>query len=360
MSAGAMNEDRCPAGLIEGFYGREWSWEDRHAYAAFLKERGFCFYIYAPKGDRVLRKSWQSPWPKAQHDALVRLAAAYKAEGLSFGIGFSPFELYLDDTVEARAALKRKMDEINAIGPDILCILFDDMKGDVPGLAGLQAKLTDEIAALSTASRFIMCPSYYSFDPILEKVFGAMPENYMQDLGRDLDPAFDVFWTGPKVCAPEFTKAHIEEVTEIFSRKPFLWDNYPVNDGARMSRFLHLDAFTGRPGALGPLLAGHAVNPMNQPAASRIPLRTLEESYRLGEAYDPRAAFEQAAFAEAGDSLGRLLIADLEVFQRQGLDKLDAPAMSARYAPFGGTALGKEILDWLAGRYEFDPACLTD
>ncbi|MEM8934075.1 MAG: sulfatase-like hydrolase/transferase, partial [Acidobacteriota bacterium] len=35
--------------------------------------------------------------------------------------------------------------------------------------------------------RFIACPTYYSFDPALERVFGAMPENYLTDFGRLLD-----------------------------------------------------------------------------------------------------------------------------------------------------------------------------
>ncbi|MEZ5741799.1 MAG: hypothetical protein R3E68_21770 [Burkholderiaceae bacterium] len=41
-----------------------------------------------------------------------------------------------------------------------------------------------------------------------------------------------------------------------------LWDNYPVNDGQRMSQYLHLRAFTpDAPATLAPLLRGHAINP---------------------------------------------------------------------------------------------------
>ena len=39
-------------------------------------------------------------------------------------------------------------------------------------------------------------------------------------------------------------------IGEAMRRKPFLWDNYPVNDGPRMSQFLHLRAFTGRGAAI--------------------------------------------------------------------------------------------------------------
>ena len=54
------------------------------------------------------------------------------------------------------------------------------------------------------------------------------------DKGRLLDPAIGMFWTGPETCAREYTPGHLARVAEQMGRKPFLWDNYPVNDGARM------------------------------------------------------------------------------------------------------------------------------
>lgn len=67
----------------------------------------------------------------------------------------------------------RLIDEV--LQPDILAVLFDDMKGDTPDLARHQLTIAHDIAAHSKASRLIFCPSYYSTDPVLEKVFGAMP-----------------------------------------------------------------------------------------------------------------------------------------------------------------------------------------
>ena len=48
------------------------------------------------------------------------------------------------------------------------------MRGDIPNLANLQIDYMHQVAELSTAKRIIFCPTYYSFDPVLEKVFGAM------------------------------------------------------------------------------------------------------------------------------------------------------------------------------------------
>ena len=112
-------------------------------------------------------------------------------------------------------------------------------------------------------------------------------------------------WTGEEVCAREYSPGHLARVADQLGRKPFLWDNYPVNDGARMSQHLHLRGFTGRPAAIGDHLAAHGINLASQPVLSRIPALTLAESYATGDGYEYGAAFERAARAVLGDDAGR-------------------------------------------------------
>lgn len=50
-------------GLIEGFFGKGWSWEARARYAQWLPRHGYGFYLYAPKEDGYLRKHWATPGP---------------------------------------------------------------------------------------------------------------------------------------------------------------------------------------------------------------------------------------------------------------------------------------------------------
>src|SRR5690606_14309512 len=112
------------------------------------------------------------------------------------------------------------------------------------------------------------------------------------DLGASLDKAIDVFWTGPQVISHSYPRDHLLEVADKLQRKPFLWDNYPVNDARRLTPFLHLQAFTGRSKALRDLCSGHLANPMNQAWLSQLPLATLAALYRE-EAYDPMQAFRK-------------------------------------------------------------------
>ena len=81
-------------GVIEGFFGRPWSWQARLDYANFLKNNGFQFYIYAPKADPYLRIHWQAFWPEATFAELKRLGERYRQAGLAWGIGINLFVTY--------------------------------------------------------------------------------------------------------------------------------------------------------------------------------------------------------------------------------------------------------------------------
>ncbi|MEI9995857.1 MAG: beta-N-acetylglucosaminidase domain-containing protein [Rhizomicrobium sp.] len=342
-------------GLIEGYYGTPWSWPARARVVATLKPHGYAHYIYAPKADAFLRKRWREPHPAADASALRTLSAQCRGMGVRFGIGLSPFELYRDFNAEAKADLARKLAEFDAWGIDDLAVLFDDMRGDLPDLAKTQADILHWVRARSRASRLIVCPSYYTDDPVLDRFFGKRPDDYLEDLGRLLDPAIAVFWTGEEVCSREYSPGHLARVTQQLGRKPFLWDNYPVNDGQRMSQYLHVRAFTGRPASLAPHLAAHSINPALQPMLSCIPAVTLAESYRLGEAYEYGRALENAARALVGTELATAIRNDLLFFHDVGLERLAEKTkerLRARYGAIEHDA-AREIVAWLDGAYRF-------
>ena len=340
-------------GIVEGYYGRPWSWAERAAQVEALKPHGYGFYIYAPKADAFLRRRWREPHPAAEHAELARFSAHCRTNGVRFGVGLSPFELYRDFGPDAKAALADKLAELDAAGVDDLAILFDDMRGDLPGLAPSQADILHWVAGRTRASRLIMCPTYYTDDPLLDIVFGARPADYLADLGRALDPAIEVFWTGEEVCSPAYSPGHLQRVAEALGRKPFLWDNYPVNDGPRMSPFLHLRGVTGRGAELRPHLAAHAVNPALQPVLSRIPMIAQALSYAEGDAYAYHRATRRAAHEALGEALGDLVVTNLMWLQDLGRDRLEpayADRLRARLAPFDHPG-AREILGWLDGAY---------
>lgn len=339
-------------GLIEGFYGRPWSWRERVDTVAFLAPHGYDFYLYAPKADPFLRRRWREPHPDEALQALGNLAGQCARLGVRFGVGLSPFEIYRGFDEAAKADLARKLAELDAVGVVDLAILFDDMRGDLPDLARSQVEIVHWIAGRTRARRLIFCPTYYSDDPVLDRAFGARPPGYLTDLGQGLDPAVDVFWTGEEVCSRAYGVNSLGRVTQALRRKPVIWDNYPVNDGPVMSQSLHLRAFTGRPASMAGAIRAHAVNPASQPVLSRIPALTLAESYANGEDYNYGAAFDRAAAKVLGSDLAAVVRGHLSLLQDTGLDRLGETArrLRARYQEFDHDG-AREILAWLDGSW---------
>jgi hypothetical protein len=337
-------------GVIEGYFGRPWLHEDRKRVLTRLRELGFSFFHHAPKADAFLRRRWREPHPDAARADLADLSAHCRGLGLRFGLGLSPYELYRDIGAPTLATFASKVRALDEIGIDDLAILFDDTRGDVPDLAAREAEIVHVAMAHTRASRVLVCPTYYSDDCMLDAVFGQRPAGYLEDLGRRLDPRAGVYWTGEEICAREFGAGHLARVAEALRRRPTLWDNYPVNDGPRMSRFLHLRGFTGRPGTIGPHIAAHAINPALQPHLSLIPAATLAASYREGAGYAYMQAFREAARAQAGETLATMLEQDLHALQDRGIDQLgeDRARLRARYAAVDHP-MAVEVVRWLDG-----------
>ena len=342
-------------GVIEGYFGDPWSHADRLAVVARLAPLGFGFFHHAPKADAFLRRRWREPHPDAAAEELAALSAHCRRNGLRFGVGLSPYELYRDLTAAARADFLAKLRALDAIGLDDLAILFDDTRGDVPDLAAKEAEIVHEAMAATRATRVLMCPTYYSDDRMLDVVFGERPAGYLEDLGRRLDPRVGVYWTGEEICAREICAGHLERVAGSLRRKPVLWDNYPVNDGPRMSRYLHLRAYTGRTGGIGDCVAAHAINPALQPHLTLIPAATLAIAYREGHGYCYMRAFRKAARELAGPALAAMLEEDLLRLQDLGIDQLatERDRLRDRYRAVDHP-MAAEVVRWLDGAYTVD------
>ncbi|MFT5574740.1 MAG: hyaluronoglucosaminidase [Bermanella sp.] len=346
-------------GLIEGFYGRQWSWDQRRDMAEFLSHNGYNHYIYAPKGDSALRSEWCAPFSAQWLKKLREFGGHCRAQGLKWGVGLSPMGLQQHYGAGDRDALKRVLEQINSLDPDVLWLLFDDMRCDHAGLAQNQCAVSADVAAEFNGA-LAVCPSYYSNDPILDDVFGLRPADYLRELAGGLGAEVDILWTGEKVLSETLGQVDCDAFQEQAGRKPLLWDNYPVNDGLKSSRFLNLNAFTHRSRALRHCSAGHFVNPMNQAELSKLALSSLPALYGVGE-FDADALRAQAMDRLPAE-LARLLTRDWSLFQTQGLDAIESAErqrLSQEYAACNHPAT-TELRAWLAEEYRFDPDCLTE
>lgn len=344
---------------MEAYYGRCWSFEARQRCLALYPELGLENYLYAPKSDRRLRSEWSSPWDIDTFDHLSRLFADSHTAGLKCGVGLSPLGLTDIAVADQRIALREKIAQINELSCHWLGIFFDDMPSVGKSMARYQLEIVEYIASYSNAKKLIVCPSYYTSDQLLEKLFGPRPSSYWEELGKNLPAEVEIFWTGEQVCSRTFKRENIEFIAGEFRRLPTLWDNYPVNDGEKSSRFLNIRPFTQRPGWLQEYTAGHFANPMNQAYLSLLPLATLPCSYGADD--DTQSGRWEAAARKLCPELYRKIWQDSAVFQNEGLDTLDSLDRKQGFRHYYSSESGfaGEITDWLEGAYTFDPACLT-
>jgi hypothetical protein len=205
--------------------------------------------------------------------------------------------------------------------------------------------------------RLIVCPTYYSDDPILEQVFGEMPAGYLDVLGAGLDASVDVFWTGPKVISPAICKDDIMRVSRVLKRAPILWDNYIANDGRKTADFLPIKTFDSRQLDALQACAGILVNPMNQAELAKPSLLTL-----AGLLTGAESSIESAIDKLFPRKLAQLIVRDYQLFLQQGRSNIPrqrAADLLDDYSVIDHPAAA-ELCRWLDGFYQFDPACLTD
>ena len=377
--------------VLEGFYGRTWSFEQRHFLLSLLATDFLGLYsanvapvlpvkhyCYAPKADRKLRQDWQQCWAEHEYTEIARLARFAGDNQLEFSLGFSPlglYELWTGSHSEKQAAQQsiiKRLDEFATLKISALGLFFDDMIGDKPDLASVQAEITAFIQVYLHEINFSIdlyfCPSYYSFDPVLEELFGKMPTNYWQDLGKLLPDDVAVFWTGDKVISSSYPEQSVKPIAQCFQRPITLWDNSCVHDGKISAKFLPIKS---GPKVLAlqnnALLAGIWFNPANAFSIAVLSLLGMlakdEFNSLLATISEPLAIFfnhYQDLFLEQG-------IDAISFEQKQRLkESFDVAITEARLSASHNFALMRwldflvcDMKTWLEMGFDFDPACLT-
>jgi hyaluronoglucosaminidase len=283
-------DPRFVLGIVEGFYGRPWSWAQRESMLEFLAARGFNFYFYAPKNDPLHRNRWREPYLEAELERFERFGRRCIRLGIELCVGVSPLRYRHGERGELEL-LWSKLEAFRRAGIRSFGILLDDMApSDVRKQVGLLNSVWERLRSAG-AERLTFTPTEYC---------GSGDSSYLACLGAGLDPAIDVFWTGPQVCSPRITAEHLRTVAATLKRKPLLWDNYPVNDLDQRYE-AHIRPLSGRDPELFQEARGLVSAPGPLAEAPKIALATVAEFARDPRGYEPEAAWSRALLAVAGD-----------------------------------------------------------
>ncbi|MGN0901796.1 MAG: beta-N-acetylglucosaminidase domain-containing protein [Succinivibrio sp.] len=347
-------------GIIEGFYGRIYDDEERKILMDFISHYGYSYYIYAPKNDQCLRRRWEDDFDTAYLTKLKEMSLLARERGLDFGVGISPLKISEDESkIEI---LKKKVKELtDKVSCSIIAILFDDICLSLEDENRMQNRIVREIRKVTDKDvRLVFCPTYYSFDPILDKCFGTRPENYFDDLTKNLDEDIEIFWTGNKVLSRQMYHDDFAKAQTLLKRKVTIWDNYPVNDGKFISKHIYTRPFSTRCD-LSDVVVSHAVNPMLETQIGLVALATLPMCY-AGCSDREKEQLRVELLNKFLDNKAEELLPYLDVLNDDGIEGLSEEKQLElrKILERIDSRAARELICFLDGKYKFDPACLTD
>ncbi len=295
-------------GVIEGFYGPDWSTANTEAIFAFMQQQHLNTFVYAPKYDPYQRADWSKPYPPKNLAALARLVASARQHGITFIDSVSPGLSINYGSMADRQLLAAKMNQVRKLGVSQFMLSFDDIGGTpTAALAQEQAALANWIVRTETpgdpAFHLILTPTLYD---------GVSPNPYWAALKTRLDASVGVVWTGPYVLSKTITFQDAKTVQGLIGHPLVIWDNYPVNDYTYVQPPHHPQLFLGpvmgRSPGLKKIVAGYFFNPMLQAQASEVALWTGADYLNHPYRYQPAVSFEEAVAALGGTAKASLLL----------------------------------------------------
>lgn len=275
---------RFLCGVVEGFYGRPWTMEQRKELFRRLQKWGLNTYLYAPKDDYKHRMFWREMYSVEEADQLMTLISAAQEFGIEFIYAISPgLDITFSNPKEV-STLKRKLDQVSQFGCKSFALLFDDIDHNMcpadkevfSSFAHAQVAITNEIYQyLNEPETFLFCPTEYCGTFCYPN---AAQSPYLKTVGEKLLPGIDVLWTGPKVVSKDIPVESIEEVSKILKRAPMIWDNIHANDYDQKRLFL--GPYKGRSTELIPRLQGVLTNPNCEFESNYVAIHTLATWYK--------------------------------------------------------------------------------
>ncbi|XP_062243534.1 protein O-GlcNAcase isoform X1 [Platichthys flesus] len=272
-------EGRFISGVVEGFYGRPWTMEQRTELFKREQRWGLNTYLYAPKDDYKHRMYWRDMYSAAEAEQLVALISAAKQHGVDFIYAISPGLDITFSSPREVAFLKRKLDQVKGFGCRSFSLLFDDIEAEMcpadkeafSSFAHAQVAVTNEVYQhLGEPDTFLFCPTDYCARFCKPNV---SQSSYLHTVGEKLLPGVDILWTGPKVVSHKISVESIEEVSSVLKRAPVIWDNIHANDYDPQRLFL--GPFKDRPTELIPKLRGVLTNPNCEFYPNFVAIHTL-------------------------------------------------------------------------------------
>lgn len=290
-------------GVLEGFYGKPWSWKERQNFIPWMAQRNFNLFVIAPKDDDLLRQHWRKPLPKDYINELRNLERVARKNSVELVWSLSPgLDLKPRDPSDLAAAIK-KYESVLALGVRRLIIAFDDTDPQL-GHIDFANKVLSSLAQRYPDLEMTFVPAEYWSD--------AAPSRYLDRVAHNLDSRFRIAWTGAQIISRRITADQARRFRAYIQHSLVLGDNYPVQDRLVHSGRLFLGPLVGRDPDLVNYLDGFIANASPLPEASKLPLFTVADYTSNPWEYNPEVSWNNAIV-----SLGEIASKPLRLLARE-------------------------------------------
>lgn len=335
LSLGAITDypDVPYRGVVEGFYGTPWSYEDRLSQLDFYGENKLNVYIYGPKDDPYHSvPNWRKPYPEQEAKQIKSLVDRANKNRVIFYWAIHPGQ-DIKWNEEDRATLLKKFEHMYELGVRGFAVFFDDISGEGTK-ADKQAELLNYIddnfvKVKKDVAPLIMCPTEYN------KSWSNLEGGYLPTLGTKLNKGIEIMWTGNTVVAT-IDKPDMQWINSAIKRKGYIWFNFPVSDFVR--DHLLLGETYGNSLEIADDVSGFLSNPMEHAESSKISLYSIADytwnmkNYKSGDSWlrsfpavfpeAPEALFTFARHSSALGANGHRFDREESVALRPRLDRL--------------------------------------
>jgi hyaluronoglucosaminidase len=292
-----IGPDFTVRGVVEGFYGKPWTHEQRLRGLKNFGDFNMNTYLLAPKDVPWQRFNWRQPFESEFLNSTQELIEVGRLNAIDIVTCVSPgLSVKYSDENDVDAVITRYR-QLFDLGARHFGLLWDDIAWELQHQEDMDSYLSTAAAhadfttrvwvklqALDPKVALTVCPMHYS---------GRGNEPYLHELGRSLHSRINLMWTGRSIISEylDISDAVIFERTTL--RPPMYWDNFPVNDGG-LQKNLYIGPVRGREVGLHKYSAGLVSNPMLQFEMSQLPLFTIGEYLWNSASYNPDLSWEKA------------------------------------------------------------------
>jgi hyaluronoglucosaminidase len=351
-----LGPDFAVRGVVEGFYGKPWTHEQRLRGLKNFGDFNMNTYFLAPKDVPWQRFNWRQPFESEFLNSTQELIEVGRLNAIDIVTCVSPgLSVKYSDEKDVDAVITRYK-QLFDLGARHFGLLWDDIAWELQhqedidtylSTAAAHADFTNRVwaklLALDPKVALTVCPMHYS---------GRGNEPYLHEVGRALHSRINLMWTGRSIISEylDISDAVIFERTTL--RPPMYWDNFPVNDGG-LQKNLYIGPVRGREVGLHKYSAGLVSNPMLQFEMSQIPLFTIGEYLWNSASYNPDVSWEKALVHLIVDEKDRFALRN---FMRTSM----GTAVGGDPAPDLRKVFRAGVTHWRAGELELSGQVFID